>query len=132
METNAEFDPTGFIENFISDGVYLRVIHVQQGKTIIGHVHTTNHLSVLLTGTMRISIGDEVKELKAPYIFEALAGSRKVGYAVTDCSVMNILPTDITTVEEIPKFLEEVVDYSASDVSMLPNIISNAKELKCP
>jgi len=109
MIISAEITQTGFTEHYISDGVYARVFHIRAGDIVMGALHLTTHMNILLEGECYINIDGEVRQMKAPYFFEALAGSRKVAYAVTDMKIVNIIPTDKTKVEDIEN---EVGDYT--------------------
>ena len=90
-------------DHYFSDGVCVREMRVKAGTLVVGAEHKTNHITMLIQGTMQIRIGDESKLFHAPCTFEALAGSRKIGFAYTDCVVSNIIPTHLTDTEEIEK-----------------------------
>jgi len=118
MVTQCELTPQGLVEHYQSEDIYLRVLNIKQGNLVIGAKHLTTHLTVLLEGSIKISIGDDTREFNAPHIFEALAGSRKVAYAITNCKIMNILPTHLTNLQDIekavvdttlPKNIEELI-----------------------
>jgi len=112
MDISAEITPTGFTEHYISDGVYARVFHIRAGDIVMGAKHLTTHMNILLNGKCYISIDGDIRRMKAPYFFEALKNSRKTAYAITDMQIVNIIPTDKTSVEEIEN---EVVDYTLPD-----------------
>ena len=97
------------LEHYFSDGVYCRVISIPANNFIVGKKHITNHLNVLLSGIMLMHIDGETKEIMAPFIFEAYAGSVKALITMTDCKVMNIHPTDKKNVDDIEP---DVVDNS--------------------
>ena len=87
--------------HYFSDGICIREMIAPAGAIIVGAAHKTNHLTTLVSGTMQIRIGNESKLVTAPATFESLAGSRKIGFAYTECVVHNIIPTDSRDIEEI-------------------------------
>lgn len=71
-------------------GVYIREIVIPEGVTLIGHAHKGPHLCQLLRGTLRVIDGDgDSREITGPTMFTAPPG-RKLGFAVTECSFLNI------------------------------------------
>lgn len=89
------------VVHHFSDGVCVREMHVTAGTLVVGAIHKTNHITMLIKGSMQLRIGDESRLIEAPYTFEALAGTRKLGLAYTDCVVSNIMPTTLTNIEDI-------------------------------
>ena len=102
------FEPE--VEHYFSDGVCVREMRVPAGSVIVGALHTSNHLTMMMQGIMEIRIGDEVRVVQAPATFEALAGSRKIGFAITDCVVSNVFPTDSRDIEEIERMFTNLHD----------------------
>ena len=99
-----EFPSVELITNhYFSDGVCIREMIVPAGTLVIGAEHKTNHLTTLVKGSMKITIAGEERIVTAPATFEALKGSRKVGYAFTECVVHNIMPIDSKDPEEIER-----------------------------
>ena len=111
------------IDEYFSAGVYCRVMHIPAGMFVIGHKHLTRHMNVLLKGKMRITIGEETREIEAPYIFEALEGSVKAVITHTDCSFMNIHPTKYTDINDIKK---DIIDEEFVPNNL--NLVEEAKE----
>jgi len=91
------------VVHHFSEGICVRELHLNAGDMAIGAEHKTDHLTFLSKGSIQIRIGDESKILHAPVTFEALAGSRKIALAYTDCVISNIIPTDSKDIEEIEK-----------------------------
>lgn len=96
------------VTEYVSDGVILRCMHIPAGVFVLGHKHTTNHLNIVLKGAIRVTINNEVREFKAPYIFEALADSIKMGVALEDTMFVNVFPTNGKTRDET---MRDVADY---------------------
>jgi len=97
MSTMVSKDRYGFLPNVdevctvehkFSDEVYTREIFMPKGLLIIGKTHKTRHLNVVLTGECDVMINGEIKNIKAPFTFESLAGSQKTLYIYEDCRWM--------------------------------------------
>ena len=85
-------------------GVYLRELFIPEGVVITGKIHRTKHLTIVASGTVRITTCNGVEEVTGPAVFVSPAGSKKAIYAITDATIMNPLPTtetDIAKIEEI-------------------------------
>ena len=105
------------VVHHFSDGICVRELHMSAGDVAVGALHKTNHLTFLSKGSIQLRIGEESKLIHAPCTFEALAGSRKIALAYTDCVISNIIPTHLTDIEEIEK--------------MFTTLHQDKKELKC-
>jgi hypothetical protein len=84
-------------------GVYLRELFIPEGVVITGAIHRTKHLTIIASGTVRITTSNGVEELTGPAVFVSEIGAKKAIYAITDATVMNPLPTmetDIMKIEE--------------------------------
>lgn len=113
------------IHNF-SENVYSREIFMPAGMLVVGHVHNTTHLNIVISGKAKLWLEGKVYDLTAPYTFESKAGTRKILYILEDMQWQTIHVTKETDVEKLEKTL---VDRSASENFKLDtNII---KELEC-
>lgn len=65
--------------------VYLREIFMPAGTVVIGHEHKTEHLNIILSGKVRVIMGDEVHEMEAPCTFVSGAGVQKIVNVLEDC-----------------------------------------------
>ena len=97
-------------KHYFSDGICVRELFIPKGTVVLGAEHKTNHMVMLMQGILQVKIGDESKLVKAPATFEALKGSRKLVFAYTDCIVSNIMPTNLTNIEEIEKEFTDMHD----------------------
>jgi len=101
-------------ENYFFNGIYCRKCLVPAGVLIVGKSHKTEHFFVLAGGTM-VVWSENVEAVLAPgQIVQAMPGA-KVGYAVTDCIVLNFFRTDKTDVEAATEELVEESPFSAYD-----------------
>jgi hypothetical protein len=80
-------------------GLYIREAHYPKNALIVGQEHVSEHMNVLLKGSINVIDGDgSTQTLVAPYMFVAKAGS-KVGFTLEDVVWQNIYVTDSTDVE---------------------------------
>lgn len=97
--------------NHFADGVYVREMHCLADTTIVGKVHKREHFFMLAAGEMSLT-GDGLapRRVVAPFICVSAPGVKRVGYAHTDCVVINIHRTDSKNLEEIERELIEPDD----------------------
>jgi hypothetical protein len=51
------------------DGVFVKQLHFEQiGSTMYGHKHTHNHLTLLASGKLKVTVNGEVTEFTAPHL----------------------------------------------------------------
>lgn len=95
--------PTGdhFIEHFQIPGVYVRVLYIPAGTALTGKIHKTKHISILAHGELCLATKDCATKVSAPRVFIDEPGTKRLGYAVTDVTFINIMRTDITNIDEI-------------------------------
>jgi hypothetical protein len=87
--------------HLFSVGYYARVLTIPAGTLLIGKVHKVTHAYSLVSGTMRITEGSDVYEVTGPSNGRSLAGTQRVGVALTECKYMTIHQTNKTTLAEI-------------------------------
>lgn len=88
-------------KHHFADGVYLRELFIPAGVVVTGKIHRTQHLTIVCSGTVRITTEDGVKEITGPATFVSEPGIKKAAYAVTDAVVMNVHPAENQDLEEI-------------------------------
>jgi hypothetical protein len=89
------------LDHYFVDGMCARAVHIPAGMVVVGKLHKKAHLSVLAQGTLRIFDGLDYKEITAPYVCIDKAGIKRIGYAITDCTFINIVRTDATNVADL-------------------------------
>ena len=90
------------IRHFFGDGVYGREMTLAAGEAFTGAVHLTDHINVLAQGTLLIRTStSEPERITAPHVFECSKNTKKMGFAVTDCVLINFIGTDLKDIEEI-------------------------------
>jgi len=86
-------------------GLYIREAHYPKNTLIVGQEHVSEHMNVLLKGSINVVDGDGfVQTLVAPHMFVAKAGS-KVGFTLEDVVWQNIYVTSSTDVEHLESIL---------------------------
>lgn len=91
-------------------GLYIREAHYPKNVLIIGQEHVSEHMNVLLKGSINVIDGDgQTQTLTAPHMFVAKAGS-KVGYTLEDVVWQNIYVTSSTDVEHLESVLFKSAD----------------------
>ena len=96
-------DPDDCTYHHFADGVYLRELFMAAGTVVVGKIHRTKHLTIIASGTVRITTDDGVKEVTGPAVFASDAGAKKAIYAITDATLMNphsTMETDLAKLEE--------------------------------
>lgn len=82
-------------------GIYVREMFAPAGTMILGHEHKTEHMCLLLKGTLEIlNENGTTSELTAPMMFAAKPG-RKCAIARTDVIFCNMHATEETDVIKI-------------------------------
>lgn len=94
------------LTHVFATGVYWRELKIPAGTFVLGHKHKHECVNVMLTGRMRVLVGDSVKEIVAPQVFVTPAGSQKVAYVIEETRFANVLanPTnemDINRIEDL-------------------------------
>ncbi len=91
------------ITHHFGGGIYMREMFAPAGTLMIGHDHKTEHVCILLKGTLRFANANgTISELTAPATFVAGTG-RKLVIALEDIVFMNVHPTksqDLAEIEE--------------------------------
>lgn len=87
-------------------GVSVGEMHVPANTDVLGHEHKTRHLNILLKGACEILAGDKTIHLKAPCVFVADPGVRKLARFTEESIWLNVLPnptdeTDDARLEEM-------------------------------
>jgi hypothetical protein len=95
------------VEHTHGPGFYARTIHIPAGATLVGRVHTTEHIFLLSKGSLLVATEDGEQELTAPCQLVCRAGLKRAGHAMTDCVVTNVHITDETDLAELEAMLVE-------------------------
>lgn len=98
------------LKHHFAPGVYVREISMPADTVVIGHIHRTEHLNILVQGSCMIVHADGNREiLKAPMTFVSKARVQKVLLILEDMIWQTVHVTDETDVEKLEEMLTEPV-----------------------
>jgi hypothetical protein len=89
------------ISHYHIDGVYVRSMFIPAGTVLTGKIHNKENISILAQGTIRVTNGTDALTISAPYIMVDQPGIKRLGYAETDVTFINVLRSDKKTVPEL-------------------------------
>jgi len=101
---------TGETRHHFSDGMYARELFIPAGTVVVGALHKSQHLYMVVKGKCKVSSQYETVKIEAPYIGETIPGTKRVIYAETDCVWVTFHPTELTNIEEIEAALIQAED----------------------
>lgn len=84
------------IEHFFAGGVYAKQTTFRAGERACKHTHDFDHLSVLVSGVVRLRKNEESQRLTGPAMVTVTAGDVHEVEAVTDAVWLCIHATDCT------------------------------------
>lgn len=90
--------------NHFSYGVYARELHIPAGILLTGEIHKYENLNILSKGTMRVTVGNKIEEVSAPFTTVSAAGTKRIAYTLTDCIWTTIHGTFDKNIENIKDF----------------------------
>jgi hypothetical protein len=98
------------LKHHFAPGVYVREIFMPAETIIIGHIHRTEHLNILVQGACFIVHNDGSREeLRAPMTFVSKAGVQKALYITEDMVWQTVHVTTETDIEKLEAMLTEPV-----------------------
>lgn len=97
-------------DHYFSHGVYARSISIPANTILTGEIHKHENLNILAKGRIKVSIGDEIELLEAPYIVVSPPGTKRIAHTVTDCVWVTIHGTDEKNLDIIREIFTVVED----------------------
>ena len=91
------------LKHSFSDGIYTREIFIKKGMIAIGKIHKHEHTFFLMKGKLALSTENGVVEIVAPFYGVSPSGTKRVVYALEDCTFVNVHPNpdNIDDIEEL-------------------------------
>jgi hypothetical protein len=86
-------------EHWIAGGLYCRRITIPRGVFAVGALHLKDHVSVMVSGRMRVLTEAGMEELAGHHVWTPKPGLRRVGFAYEDTVWLTVHRTDAATVE---------------------------------
>lgn len=84
-------------------GIYSRQLDAKAGTLVVSKMHRTEHLNILLKGSLTIATENGIEYLQAPCVIKSMPGTKRIGYFHEDTSWLTVHPTDSTDLVEIEK-----------------------------
>lgn len=113
MRREAQIDiPT---RHYFAHGIYAREITIPAGVLLTGKVHRTEHLNILSAGEITVWTEDGMKRLRAPATIVSRPGTKRVGYAHTECVWTTIHGTHERDLDRLEAELIEAPAIAAPD-----------------
>ena len=105
------------VEHYFSQGVYARALEIPAGIQLTGKIHKFEQLNILAKGRMKVLVGDNYKEVKAPFVVVSPPGTKRIAIALEDCVWITVHGTHETDLELIEKtfIAQSEQDYLDSD-----------------
>lgn len=105
------------LKHTFGDGIYVRELNIPKGFLVVGKIHKTRTLNILLKGDITILTENGIRRMKAPEYFIGSPGEKKVGFAHEDTVWVNVLPTEETNLDKIEdKFIAKNYQELDKDV----------------
>lgn len=79
-----------------SPGVYAREIQIPAGVVVVGKLHRTQHLIMLLSGEVTIYTDEGMKRMVAPQVWQTYPGTKRAIFAHETSRLMTVHPTNET------------------------------------
>lgn len=113
------------VKHHFSHGVYAREILIPADTILTGEIHKFENLNILTKGKIKVSIGDEIEIIEAPFVVVSPPGTKRIAHTLTDCIWITIHGTfdrnlDNIKSEFIANNLQEWLEFSNSDQLVLP------------
>lgn len=115
------------VTHHFAPNVYMRQMDAPAGSLVVSKMHRTEHLNILLKGSLTVVTENGIEFLKAPMVIKSMPGTKRIGYFHEDSSWITVHPTQLTDVDEIEK--EVIVPEEEID-NFLASIGHKAEEFK--
>lgn len=84
-----------------SYGVYAREIQIPADTILTGEIHKHENLNILIKGTIKVSVGEEIELIQAPCIIVSPPGTKRIAHTITECVWVTIHGTHERNLEKI-------------------------------
>jgi hypothetical protein len=98
------------LTHHFSPGIYCREIFMPAGTLVIGHIHKTQHLNIILSGSAAVLMEGQVHYVQAPAVIESNPGVQKVLLIEEDMRWITVHtnPSDSKDIRSIEESLIEL------------------------
>ena len=115
------------VDHHFAPGVYMRQMNAKAGTLVVSKMHRTEHMNILLTGSLTVATEDGIELLKAPLVIKSMPGTKRIGYFHEDSSWITVHPTRTTDLDLIEQQVIVPDDEIDQFLASLPN---QCKEIK--
>ena len=107
------------VQHHFAPGVYMRQMDAKAGTLVVSKMHRTEHMNVLLKGSLTIATENGIEYLQAPCVIKSMPGTKRIGYFHEDTSWMTVHPTTET---DLAKIEQQVIVPETQELEFLENI----------
>ena len=115
------------VVDYFAPGVYMRQMNAKAGTLVVSKMHRTEHMNILLTGSLTVATENGIELLTAPLVIKSMPGTKRIGYFHEDSSWITVHPTGETDLELIEQQVIVPDDEIDQFLASLPN---QCKEIK--
>ena len=115
------------VDHHFAPGVYMRQMNAKAGTLVVSKMHRTEHMNILLTGSLTVATEDGIELLKAPVVLKSMPGTKRIGYFHEDSRWITVHPTQTTDLDLIEQQVIVPDDEIDQFLASLPN---QCKEIK--
>ena len=115
------------VVDYFAPGVYMRQMNAKAGTLMVSKMHRTEHMNILLTGSLTVATENGIELLTAPLVIKSMPGTKRIGYFHEDSSWITVHPTGETDLELIEQQVIVPDDEIDQFLASLPN---KCKEIK--
>ncbi len=123
---NAELIDVPVVHHF-APGVYMRQMDAVAGTLVVSKMHRTEHMNILLTGSLTVATENGIEYLQAPCVLKSMPGTKRIGYFHEDSSWITVHPTNETDLELIE---QQVIVPEKEIDQFLASLPSKCKEIQ--
>ena len=113
--------------NYFAPNIYMRQMDAKAGTLVVSKMHRTEHMNILLKGSLTVATENGIELLKAPCVLKSMPGTKRIGYFHEDSSWIAVHPTEETDLEKIEQ--QVIVPEDEID-QFLVSLQGNCKEIE--
>ena len=109
------------VVDYFAPCVYMRQMNAKAGTLMVSKMHRTEHMNILLTGSLTVATENGIELLTAPLVIKSMPGTKRIGYFHEDSSWITVHPTGETDLELIEQQVIVPDDEIDQFLASLPN-----------
>ncbi len=115
------------VEHHFAPGVYMRQMNAKAGTLVVSKMHRTEHMNILLSGSLTVATENGIELLKAPVVLKSMPGTKRIGYFHEDSTWITVHPTNETDLN----LIEQQVIVPESEIDQfLASLQNQCKEIE--